>query len=238
VNSVQQEVGSVRIGVLGASGVIGGCVVAEARRRGHAVTAFSRDPAAVDAPPDPGVAWRALDPLDPADLARELAGVDVVVNAVSPGRTPAEAIRSADVLPRVADALLEALEERPAVRAVVVGGAGSLEVAPGRRVMDLPGFAESLPDELGVPPEYLAVVRAHRDALHRYRLSDRLWTYLSPSAGLVGRGERTGRFRTGGDQLLTAADGSSGISAEDLAVAVVDEVEVPRHVQRRFTVGY
>lgn len=89
-----------------------------------------------------------------------------------------------------------------------------------------------------MPPDYVTVILAHREALNLYRLSNRNWTYLSPSAGLVRPGERTGRFRVGGDQLLVAADGSSGISAEDLAVAILDEIEQPRHIQRRFTVGY
>jgi uncharacterized protein len=227
-----------RIGVLGASGTIGGCVLAEANRRGHEVDAFSRDPAALGAAPAPGVTWRAVDPLDADDLAAALAGLDVVVNAVSPGREPADAVRAAAVLPGVATALLAAMQRRPGARAIVVGGAGSLEVAPGLQVMDVPGFADGLPAALGVLAEYIAVIEAHRDALRLYRLSDRRWSYLSPSAGRVEHGERTGRFRTGGDALLIRADGSSAISAEDLAVAVVDEAEVPRHLQRRFTVGY
>jgi uncharacterized protein len=226
-----------RIGVIGASGTIGGCVVAEARDRGHEVAAFSRDPAAVAAPAA-GLPWRTVDPLDPTDLVGALDGLDVVVNAVSPGRDPAAAVRAADALPGVARALLAAMAERPRVRAVVVGGAGSLEVRPGLQVVDAPGFAEGLPAALGVPVEYVRVVLAHRAALELYRLSDRLWSYLSPSAGRVERTGRTGRFRTGGDQLLVGADGTSAISAEDVAVAVVDEAESARHVQRRFTVGY
>jgi uncharacterized protein len=226
-----------RIGVIGASGTIGGCVVAEAHDRGHEVSAFSRAPAAVGAPPMDGVRWRAVDPLDAADLTGALDGLDVVVNAVSPGREPAEAIRSADALPAVARALLAAMTEHPRVRAIVVGGAGSLEVRPGLQVVDTPGFADGLPDALGVPVDYVRVVLAHRAALELYRLSDRLWTYLSPSAGRVDHGRRTGRFRIGGNQLLVGDDGSA-VSAEDLAVAVVDEAEEPRHVQRRFTVGY
>ncbi|WP_142049223.1 NAD(P)-dependent oxidoreductase [Pseudonocardia kunmingensis] len=130
------------------------------------------------------------------------------------------------------------MEALPRLRLIVVGGAGSLEVAPGLQVVDTAGFAEGLPDALGVPSEYVHVVRAHRKALELYRLSNRNWTYVSPSAGLVQPGERTGRFRIGGDQLLVREDGTADISAEDPAVAVLDEAEQPRFAQRRFTVGY
>jgi putative NADH-flavin reductase len=80
-------------------------------------------------------------------------------------------------------------------------------------------------------------MRGHRDALNLFRTSNRLWTYLSPAVEIA-PGERTGRFRIGGDQLLVREDGTSDISADDLAVAVLDEIELPRFLQRRFTVGY
>jgi putative NADH-flavin reductase len=225
------------IGVLGGTGVIGSRVVTEALDRGHRVTAFTRSPARV--PAEPGaVRWVVTDPGDPARLATDLAGLDVVVNAINAGNDIAETIANRETFPATARALLRAMEELPRLRLVVIGGAGSLEVAPGTRVVDLEGFAESLPDSLGVPVEYAHVVRAHVEALNLYRLSDRNWTYVSPSAGLVQPGKRTGRFRIGGDQLLVREDGTSDVSADDLAVAVLDEIEQPRFVQRRFTVGY
>ncbi len=90
---------------------------------------------------------------------------------------------------------------------------------------------------LGLPGDYEAAVRGHRDALNVYRMSNRLWTYFSP-AGSIYAGERTGRFRLGGDQLLVDANGRSRISFEDAAVALIDEAELPRHIQRRFTVTF
>lgn len=224
-----------RIGVFGATGVIGGRIVAEAVERGHQVTAFTRDRTRGGRGP---VDWRVADVLDPASVAAGIGGLDVVVNAINTGRDIPDMIANADVLPRAARALVKSLEARPAARLIVVGGAGSLEVRPGLTVVETEGFAEGLPESLGVPPEYAAVVRTHVEALDVYRTSNRKWTYISPSAGLIEPGERTGRFRIGGDQLLVRADGTSGISAEDLAVAVVDEAETARHVQRRFTVGY
>jgi putative NADH-flavin reductase len=90
---------------------------------------------------------------------------------------------------------------------------------------------------LGVPEDYGVAVRGHRAALDTVRLSNRRWTYASPLAD-IHAGERTGRFHVGGDELLVDADGRSRISYEDCAVPIVDEIGSPRHIQRRFTVGY
>ena len=225
------------IGVLGATGTIGGRLVAESVERGHRVTAFTRSAARI--PADSGaVRWCVTDPGDAGRLAGDLAELDVLLNAINTGDDIPGTIVNAEVFPAVARALLTAMEALPRLRLIVIGGAGSLEVAPGLQLVDVDGFADELPAALGVPSEYVRVVRAHREALELYRLSNRNWTYLSPSAGLVQPGERTGRFRIGGDQLLVRGDGTSDISAEDLAVAVLDEAEHPRFVQRRFTVGY
>jgi putative NADH-flavin reductase len=225
------------IGVLGATGVIGSRVVTEAVDRGHRVTAFTRSAARF--PDEPGtVRWTVTDPGDPTRLASDLADLDVLVNAINAGNDVTETIANAHAFPTTARALLRAMEALPRLRSIVIGGAGSLEVAPGRRVVDIEGFADNLPAALGVPMDYVRAVRAHIEALDLYRLSDRNWTYVSPSAGLVQPGKRTGRFRIGGDQLLVQEDGTSEISADDLAVAVLDEAEHPRFVQRRFTVGY
>ncbi|MHA6625751.1 NAD(P)-dependent oxidoreductase [Pseudonocardia sichuanensis] len=226
------------IGVLGATGTIGSRIVAEAAGRGHRTTAFTRSAERI--PTDPGTTrWATVNPRD-ADhqLTAALADLDVLVNAINAGNGVPDTIANAEAFPATARALLAAMEALPRLRLIVVGGAGSLEVAPGLQVVDTAGFAEGLPDALGVPSEYVHVVRAHRKALELYRLSNRNWTYVSPSAGLVQPGERTGRFRIGGDQLLVREDGTADISAEDLAVAVLDEAEQPRFAQRRFTVGY
>jgi putative NADH-flavin reductase len=227
----------VEIGIFGATGTIGGRVLEEALRRGHQVTAFTRDWARM--PMDSGaVTWKVANVLDAAGVSDAIGGLEVVVNAINAGRDIPDAIANADVLPAAARALLTAMERHPSTRLIVVGAAGSLEVRPGLQVVDVKGFAEELPTTLGVPSDYVKVVLAHREALHLYRLSNRNWTYLSPSAGRIPAGERTGRFRIGGNQLLVSADGTSSISAEDLAVAILDEAEHPRHLQRRFTVGY
>ncbi|TLF81214.1 NAD(P)-dependent oxidoreductase [Nocardia cyriacigeorgica] len=221
------------IGVFGATGVIGSRVVEEARRRGHAVRAFAGDAARIPAGSE-GVDWRVADWRDADSVADAIAGLDVVVSAVNAGHGIEDTIAKAGDFVVGARAMVRAMTRHPEIRVIAVGGGGSLEVAPGLQLVDQPGFAEGLPDNLGVPVEYHRVILALREALNVYRLSDRQWTYLSPSSGRIDPGTRTGRYRVGGDQLL---DAEADISAEDLAVALLDEAEAARFVQRRFTVA-
>ncbi|MGW6915797.1 NAD(P)-dependent oxidoreductase [Kitasatospora sp. NPDC054939] len=234
-----------QIGIIGATGTIGSRVVTEALDRGHRITALSRsaDPHAATEQ-RPGVVWRSADVLDPASVAAVLPGLDVLISAFQPGNAAADL---ADTLQRsIADptlyataarSLLTALDSHPRTRLIVIGGAGSLEVAPGRVLADDEELLLATLARVGLPAEYAAAVRGHRDALNVLRTSNRLWTYFSPAADIA-PGERTGRFRIGGDQPVVDADGLSRISAEDAAVALVDEAELPRFVQRRFTAGY
>jgi putative NADH-flavin reductase len=113
-------------------------------------------------------------------------------------------------------------------RYLVVGGAASLEIAPGQILLNSPHF----------PPAYKAEASAGKAFLDALRnVTDLDWTFLSPSA-FFGPGERTGKFRLSDNTLLTAADGKSAISYEDYALAMFDEIEKPRHIRGRFTVGY
>ncbi|MCK8783952.1 NAD(P)-dependent oxidoreductase [Roseomonas sp. NAR14] len=201
-----------RIAVIGATGRAGREITAELARRGHHVTAISRHPEKT--PADPNVTPRAGDATDAAGLPALLAGHDAVVSAVmfkdTDPATLVGAVRAAKV-----------------PRYLVVGGAGSLEVAPGQRLVDQPDF----------PAAYRA--EATRGAAfldHLKQVDDLDWTFLSPSA-LFFEGPRTGRFRLGDDQLLSNDQGSS-ISFADYAIAMADEIEAPRHARRRFTVGY
>ncbi|UAK36056.1 NAD(P)H-binding protein [Nocardia asteroides] len=223
------------IGVFGATGVIGSRVVAEALQRGHRVTAFTRDAARFPARHGDET-WAVADWLNAESVAAAIAGLDVVVSAVNAGHGIADTIANAHDFVVGARAMVAALDRQPRVRLIAVGGAGSLEVAPGVQLLDTGDeFIRNLTEVLDVPAEYVEVVRALRDALNVYRLSNRNWTYLSPSSGRINPGERTGRFRIGGDQLLV---GGADLSAEDVAVALLDEAEQPRFIQRRFTVGY
>jgi uncharacterized protein len=148
------------------------------------------------------------------DLVQLLKGHDAVISAVH--------FSASD--PRQ---LIEAVKESGVKRYFVVGGAGSLEVAPGVKLIETPQF----------PPEYKAEASKGGDFLDLLRNEKALdWTFLSPSA-VIAPGERTGQFRLGKDQLLTNDKGSH-ISWEDYAIAAVDELERPAHIRQRFTVGY
>ncbi|MEU9077415.1 NAD(P)H-binding protein [Kitasatospora sp. NPDC048538] len=209
-----------RIAVIGAGGSIGGAVVTEAAARGHEVTAVVRDPARYRGI---AAAVERADVLDPAQVARVAAGRDVLVSAVGGGDGPGHVA----LVEPAARSLVEGLRSLggAAPRLVAVGGAGSLETAPGVRVWDAPGLPEPV----------LQIMHAHGAALDYYRtVADVRWTVLSPAAELV-PGERTGRYRTGLEQLLTDAGGRSRISVPDYAVALVDEVEQPEHIGERFT---
>ncbi|MFF7725768.1 NAD(P)-dependent oxidoreductase [Streptomyces sp. NPDC008001] len=231
------------IGVIGATGTIGSRVVTEALGRGHRVTALSRDASQIEES-RANVTWASVDVLDPASIAAILPGLDVLISGFQPGnaaRDLADTVRRSIADPTVhsiaARALLKALESHPRTRLIVIGGAGSLETAPGVVLADDVDRMHETLDQLGLPREYAAAARGARDGLNVLRTSNRLWTYFSP-AEEIAPGERTGRFRVGGDQAVRDADGRSRISAEDAAVALVDEVELPRFVQRRFTIGY
>jgi putative NADH-flavin reductase len=209
-----------QITVIGATGMVGRRVVAEAAARGHDIAAVVRDPARVGGLPA-GVSVRAGDATDVGDVTRTSAGQDVVVAAVRPAAGREDELVS----------MTKALLAGAATRLLVVGGAGSLAVpgAGGRLVAD---------DSDLVTAEYRAVARAGVQQLAACRAADDVdWTYLSPPAVLL-PGTRTGRYRLGADELLVDAAGRSTISVEDLAVALVDEAERPAHRRARFTVAY
>ncbi|MFE4620519.1 NAD(P)-dependent oxidoreductase [Streptomyces sp. NPDC056747] len=234
-----------RIGVIGATGTIGSRVVAEALARGHDIRAFGRDTTgAAAAETRENITWTSLDVLDPEGIAAVLPGLDVLISAFQPGNaardladTIERSIADAGVYATAARALLKALETHPRTRLIVIGGAGSLESEPGVVLADAEKRLHETLDSVGLPRAYAAAVRGHRDALNVLRTSNRRWTYFSPAEDIA-PGERTGRFRIGEDQPVRDAEGRSRVSAEDAAVALVDEAELPRFVQRRFTIGY
>jgi putative NADH-flavin reductase len=213
----------VKIVVFGAAGVIGRAVTTELLARGHTVTAATRSGAPVD-----GLVVQSLtgDARDPASVARLAAGQDAVASATGPRRGHED---PEDSLLGAARGLAEGLRRAGVRRLVVVGGAGSLEVTPGERLVDRPDF----------PPAHRPAALAHARALDEvYRhIEDLDWTYVSP-ARLIGPGERTGEFRVGGDRLLADESGESRISIPDFAIAVADELEHGEAFRRRITVAY
>jgi uncharacterized protein len=202
-----------KIAIAGASGQAGSRITAELARRGHQVTAIARNPDKIErlanVTPVKG------DVFDQAGLARLWSGHDAAISAVHFTASDPEK-------------LIGAARDSKVSRYLVVGGAGSLEVAPGVRLVATPGF----------PAEYRAEAEKGGAFLDLLRMQQGLnWTFLSPSAVFIA-GERTGKFRLGTDRLLTAENGKSWISFEDFAVALADEVERPAHPKARFTVGY
>jgi uncharacterized protein len=202
-----------KIAVIGASGNAGSRITKELAGRGHAITAIARNPAKIAILPN--VVARAGDVMDQAGLAQLLAGHDVAISSVHfLDSDPAK--------------LIAAAKASGVGRYLMVGGAGSLEVAPGVRLVTTPNFPAQYKAEAEKGAAFLDLLRQEKELN---------WTFLSPSALFIA-GERTAKFRLGTDQLLTGADGKSWISFEDFAVALADEIERPAHERRRFTVGY
>jgi uncharacterized protein len=212
-----------KIVLLGATGFVGSALLGEALRRGHKVTAIVRDPEKLAR--QDGLLARIGDVYDTALLATLIRGHDAIISAFNPGwKNP----NLHDDQVRGTTSIIAAVKTAGIHRVLWVGGAGGLEVKPGVRVLDGPDF----PD--WVRPGSLATF----EALEQLRREPELeWSYLAPSAEMF-PGERTGKFRLGMDQLLVDANGQSRISVQDYAVAMIDELENPRHIRQRFTVGY
>ena len=202
-----------KIAILGATGRAGSQLLQEALRRGHSVTAIARK--ASEMAPRAGVSAHNVDVRDASALEQAVTGHDAVFSAA----------RFSDIS---ASAIIEAVKKAGVRRLLVVGGAASLFVAPGQRLLDTPNFPAAWKMEATAGAAYL-------EALRKEKGLD--WTFLSPSALFV-EGPRTGVFRLGQDDLLVAADGKSSISFADFAIAFLDEFERPAHTRRRFTVGY
>lgn len=213
--------------VFGATGNIGQRIVRESLERGHSVTGVVRDPSAVQSP-DPRVRLVKGDATNAESVAQVARGADAVVSTISP-RPNARGL-PAPSLVDAARALIAGLPKAGVRRVLFVGGAGSLEVAPGQQLMDQPGF----------PAAYRAEATEGRDSLAVWREeapAELDWTYLSPAAE-IGPGRRSGEYRISGDQFIVDEKGHSRITFEDYAVAVLDELESPKHVGQRFAVAY
>lgn len=209
--------------LFGASGMIGSRVLRELVSRGHRVKAVARNTSRVAA--HPGVTVAQCDMSDAGQVAATVAGTDAVVSAYSPGQGTEK-----QLLPAM-ESLVAGVKRAGVKRLLIVGGAASLHVAPGVTLL-----------ESGhLPAQFQAIAEAHADVLAWLLASDAVaeleWTNFSP-AGFIEPGERTGKFRLGRNDLIVDAQGQSRISAEDYAIALVDELEKPQHVRERFTVGY
>lgn len=206
-----------KIAIIGATGLVGAKILSESLDRGHEVTAIVRHPEKL--PTHPKLRAARCDATRSAELASLVAGHDAVISAFNPGK---------DERGTGSQSIIEAVKRSEVKRLLVVGGAGSLEIAPGKRLVDQPDF----------PAQW------KHGALRTAAFLDQLladteldWAFVSPAA-MLASGERTGHYRVGRDQLLTDGDGESRISLEDYAVAMLDEVERPQHHRKRFSVAY
>jgi len=215
-----------KIALIGATGFVGAAVLAELLARDHLVTALVRNPAKL--PTHPRLEAKALDAYDADAVAAAVRGHDAVISAFNPGWNEPDLYA---LFLQGSTAIEHGVERAGVKRLLVVGGAGSLFVAPGVQVVDTPQFAAL------VPANVIPGAQAARDALTALRGNTTLdWTFLSPPAALA-PGARSGKYRVGGEQLLMAGEVPAGISVADLALAIVDEIEQPRHVRERFTVA-
>lgn len=211
------------IALIGATGFVGSAVLNELLQRGHRVTVLARHPEKLAA--REGLTVVQADAQDAAQVAQAVQGHDAVLSAYNPGWGLADIYEQ---FLRGSRAITAGTQQAGVRRLLVVGGAGSLYVAPGVQLVDTPEF----------PAEWKQGALGARDALNEIRQEQALdWSFLSPPI-LLQPGERTGQYRLGQDAPLMDGAQPGRISVADLAVALVDELESPRHVRQRFTVAY
>ncbi|GAB6992040.1 NAD(P)-dependent oxidoreductase [Paenibacillus pini] len=206
--------------IFGATGTVGFSLVQEALKRNHHVTAVVRDPERMKGTHE-NLELKQGDILSSDFVAEVVKGKEAVITAYGP------VFGKEEELVEVARSLVEGLRRAEVSRLLIVGGAGSLEVEPGVRLLDTAEF----------PAELRPLAVAHAEAYEVFRQSDLEWTYCSPAAEME-PGRRTGQFRIGMDKLITDEAGNSRITVEDYAVALIDEMDDPYFVGTRFTVAY
>ena len=212
-----------KLAIIGATGFVGSAVLQEALQQGHDITANVRPPEKLAV--HTSLTAKAVSVFDEAALADVLRGHDAVISAYNPGWT------NPDIQSQMIEGsahIVNATKQAKVPSLLVVGGAGSLEVAPGVQLVDTPQF----------PAEWKEGALGAREVLNQLKNEKELnWRFISPAVFLE-PGKRTGQFRYGDDAVLFNDDQPARISVEDLAVAIVEEIAAPRYNQRRFTVAY
>lgn len=216
-----------KVALIGATGFVGSSILRELSTRGHQVTAIARKADKVSTPL-PGVKAQQGDVSTANQVAALVKGHDAVISAYNAGWTNPSLY---DDFLAGSRAIQEGIKHSGVKRYLVIGGAGSLEVAPGVQLVDTPGF----------PAEYIPGATAARDYLNILKQETTLdWTFFSPAIEMNPHtsGTRKGAYRTGLNSPVFDAQGRSVLSVEDLAVAIVDELEQPKHIRERFTAAY
>lgn len=214
-----------KVTLIGASGFVGSALLNEALSRGIEVTAVVRNPEKIQIQDDKLTVVQA-DVFDAQKLSEILVGSDAVLSAYSPGWTNPNIVE--DTI-KGNKSIIEAVKKANLKRLIAVGGAGTLNVAPGKTVIEA-GF---------IPKEILAGVEAYAKVFYEdfKPEKDLDWAFFSP-AGLIEPGQRTANYKLGKDDLIVDAEGKSSISVQDYAKAFIDEYQQPQHHQERFTIGY
>ena len=215
-----------KIALIGASGFVGSAILKELLHRGHQVTAIERNPGKITA--DENLEFLSADVMNETVLGKEVAGHDAVISAYNAGWQNPNLYT--DFL-KGSHAIQGAVKKAGVKRLIVVGGAGSLFLSSGQQIVDTEGF----------PPDWKPGALAARDYLDIIKQEKELdWTFLSPAIEMHPgtSGKRTGTYRTGLENPVTDTEGRSVISVEDTAVAIADELERPKHIQKRFTAAY
>lgn len=214
-----------KIILIGASGYVGSAIMKEALNRGMQVTAIVRHPEKITIK-DANLTVKKGDVTDIDKIARLSKGVDVIVSAYNPGwNNPDIYEETLSVYPKI----LEAVKKSGVPRFLMVGGAGTLFVEPGLRLIDSGMIPET------ILPGVKSLGEFYLNTLSKEKEVD--WVFFSPAANLF-LGKRTGKFRLGKDNMIVDDQGESSVSVEDYAVAMIDEVEYPTHHYERFTIGY
>lgn len=214
-----------KIVLIGASGFVGSAILKEALDRGHKITAVVRHPEKISIV-HKNLVVQSGDVSFPDTVVKVSNDADAVISAYNPGWTNPDIAAETT---RVYRAILKGVRKSGVKRFLVVGGAGSLFVSPGKRLMDSGIMPESyLPAVKALANIYLIDLEAEKNID---------WVFFSP-AGNIAPGKRTGKFRLGKDDMISDAEGKSNISVEDYAVAMIDELEKPAHHRERFTIGY
>lgn len=216
------------VALIGASGFVGNAILDELLNRGHRVTAIVRHASKIEAGA-PNLEVKEVDVENTLAMIEVLKGKDAVISAYNPGWSNPNMYE--DTL-RVYPKILDEVKASGVKRLQIVGGAGSLYVKPGLRLVDTGTLPEAW------LPGVKSMAKFFLETLVNEKELD--WVFFSPAANLgnLTAGVRTGKFRLGKDDLIVDEKGESFISVEDYAMAMVDELEQENHHKERFTIGY